>query len=315
LRRALLLLAVAGCHASECQEGWKPVLGTLDRSVLSIWGRANEVFLVGGGLGAGGALALRWDGATVAEIATGRSETLWWVWGTDTAVWMVGEHGLVLRGDGRTAAPLATGVEATLYGVWGAGPDDVWIVGGNPGRGDAAANDVVLHWDGQTLSPAGPPPRGLAFFKVWGAGGDIWVGGEGGALWRRVAGEWEDHRLPTTSPVTTVHGCAADDVWAVAGQKVWRYDGTWAPVMDTVAAANGVSCGAAGVLVVGNGGLKLRFAGGVWHDETREEPFSTDFHGAWVAPGGQMWAGGGNFNTPPPIARKGVVGLFGCPAP
>jgi hypothetical protein len=317
LTRAIVAvaLAVAGCPSPECQDGWKPVLGPLDRSVLSIWGRAGEVFLVGGGLGAGGALALRWDGTGVAEIATGRSETLWWVTGVGDDVWMVGERGLALRGDGRAFAPVATGVDATLYGVWGSGPDDVWVVGGTPGGGGAAPNDIALHWDGASFAPAGPPGRGLAFFKVWGAADDVWVSGEGGALWRRAAGAWEDHRLPTSASITTVHGCAADDVWAVAGQSVWHWDGTWTSVRDTLSVANGVSCGAAGVLVVGNGGLKLRRVDGAWHDDTRADPASTDFHGAWVAPGGQMWAGGGNFNVPAPVARKGVVGEYGCPAP
>ncbi|HKA88301.1 MAG TPA: hypothetical protein VKE22_11565 [Haliangiales bacterium] len=306
---------LSACPSPECADGWKPVLGALDRSVLSIFARGGDTFLVGGGLGAGGALALRWDGATTSEIATGRAETLWWVWGTGADVWMVGERGLILRGDGRTFGPMASDVDATLYGVWGTGADDVWIVGGNPGQGSAAANDVVLHWSGGTLAPAGPPRRGLAFFKVWGAGGEMWVAGEGGALWRRAGGAWEDRRLPTSSSITTVHGCGANDVWAVVGQSVWHYDGAWTSVHDTLSIANGVACGAAGVLVVGNGGLKLRYVGGVWHDDTGVEPFGTDFHAAWVAPGGQMWAGGGNFNTPPPVDRKGVVGVYGCPAP
>jgi hypothetical protein len=78
-------------------------------------------------------------------------------------------------------------------------------------------------------------------------------------------------------------------------------------------AANGVACGADHVLVVGNGGLKWRFdrATSTWHDEQLEVPWDTDYHGAVVAPGGELWAVGGNFNAPPQTgARRGVVARF-----
>jgi hypothetical protein len=84
-----------------------------------------------------------------------------------------------------------------------------------------------------------------------------------------------------------------------------------------LAGANGVACGASGVLVVGNGGLKLRYAraAGIWSDETLEAPFYADFHAAFIAPGGAMWAAGGNYNAPPTTGRVGIVGFDGCPVP
>jgi hypothetical protein len=72
------------------------------------------------------------------------------------------------------------------------------------------------------------------------------------------------------------------------------------------------------VLVVGNGGLKLRLdrTTGTWINEQLERPWDTDFHGALVAPDGQLWAVGGNFLTPPAADQRiGVMGSSGCPRP
>ncbi len=108
---------------------------------------------------------------------------------------MVGEQGLILRWDGSSLTQVVTGTSATLYGVWGSSSSDVWIVGGTPNQGSAAPNDLVYHWDGQSLtSTDAPTPKGAAFFKVWGsAPGDLWVSGEGGTLWQRSAAGWTDY--------------------------------------------------------------------------------------------------------------------------
>jgi hypothetical protein len=336
MKRALLLVLVlgAGCPPEDvCDGGWTQVLSAtdLDRSVLALWGHDSTVYAVGGGLGVegAGALALRYDGTAWQEIQTGRDETLWWVWGTDDGehVWMVGEGGLILRYTAQTGAvtPLASGTTATLYGVWGTGPDDVWIVGGTPGAGTSSPNDVVLHWDGQDLTASdAPTAAGHTFFKVWGAGGELWVSGERGSMWRRVStGEWQDFasQLGTQDSLLTVHGCSTDEVYAVGGQHVYGFDGSvWSevPGVSPGATANGVHCSASGVLVVGFGGLKLRFdrTAGEWLDETIERPYSTDFHAALTDDLGGVWAGGGNFVQPASFGpREGVIAFRGCPVP
>lgn len=310
---------------------WTTVLGSLDRSVLSAFaGERGDVWAVGGGLGVPGrgALALRFDGTAWHELATGRGETLWWGFavpgsgsaGSATDVWMVGEQGVILRYDGQRITVLPSGTTATLYGVWGSSASDVWIVGGVPGAGRSDSNDVVLHWDGQTLTrDTTLTPRGATLFKVWGAAADdLWVGGEGGLLWRRTAAGWQDQGrvLDTASNVLTVHGCSATEVYAVAGSSVYQFDGrTWSVVKAAPSGANGVSCGAAGVLVVGNGGTKLRYdrASATWTDHRRDDPWRTDFHGALSTPAGDLFAVGGNFLTPASVGtRNGVIGYFGC---
>jgi hypothetical protein len=331
--RAFLVLALAAHAASgcggDCTPSWRPVFeAALDRSVLSVWGsRADDVYLVGGGLGVAGrgALALHWNGRAWRELATGREETLFWVWGAPgaTDVWMVGERGLVLRWDGASFRVVPSGTSATLYGVWGASAADVWIVGGLPGAGAGLDNDVVLRWNGQALTrDASIPTRGAALFKVWGASaGDVWVSGEIGTLWRHTAQGWRDHAsdLGTRASLLTVHGCSASEVYAVGGTDVWRFDGrAWATVRQAPSGANGVSCGSRGVLVAGNAGLKMRYERTLdrWFDDRLAEPWQTDFHGAWVSPDGDLWAAGGNFLLPPSSGnRTGVVGYNGCRPP
>jgi hypothetical protein len=105
----------------------------------------------------------------------------------------------------------------------------------------------------------------------------------------------------------------------VGGFEVHRWDGGAWRLEDVTPGStlNGVHCGAAEVLVVGNGGVKLRLdrAAGRWIDETLDAPYDTDFHAAWISPAGALWAGGGNFNHPPSAPRFGVLGVSGCPIP
>jgi hypothetical protein len=341
-RAALLLLALAGCPADEpaCEPGWRGLADALPGAALSVQGTAaDDVWIVGGGLGLGGPLVRRWDGdrwrALDVTAAIG-ARSLWWVWpetrasaaggGATGAAWLVGEAGAVVRVAGASGALVdhSMPTAATLYGVWGAAPDDVWIVGGIANGRRDAEDDLVWRWDGAELTPAaGVPARGATLFKVWGsAADDVWISGEGGAMLHWDGATFTDHsgELATLSSVLTVHGCAADDVWAIAGQALYRRDGAaWARRTDVTlgSAANGVACGRERVLVVGNAGLKasLDRATGAWTDDRRAPPTFTDLHGAWIDPAGRAWAVGGNFNQPGATARTGAAGVDGCPAP
>jgi hypothetical protein len=333
---ALLLVGLGSACSGGTEEmkqaicpsaSWKSVFTNLDRSALSLWGSgSDDVYAVGGGLGKGDALVLHWDGKSWRELMTGRSETLWWVWGTSegTDVWTVGEKGLILRWDGATFTTLDSGTTAALYGVWGSAPDDVWIVGGVPGP-EGGPDDVVLHWDGHALAPVAlPKAKGAALFKVWGSGSDqLWITGEAGTVWHKDGSAWIDEsaEIATGDTLSAVHGCSASEVYTVGGRNVYRFDGsTWqrtdAPI-EAVAA--GVACGPEAVIVVGSGGLKLRFdkAIGAWSDDTLAEPYNADFHGAYAGADGSLWAAGGNYIAPASQIdqRIGVVAYYGCGVP
>ena len=336
------LLLASGCAGDAvidgpiggaCEEpGWQPAIADLDRAVLCAWGTSSsDVWLVGGDLGVGGkgALLMHWDGRSFSELPTGQDRSLWWIWGTADAstLWMVGDGGTVLRRRGGRIEAIPTDTSSTLFGVWGASPDEVWIVGGEPGP-EGTEKDLILHWDGQRMvRETLPAPRGTTLLKIWGASrDDIWVGGEGGTLWHRTANGWEDRsaEVETFYTLNSVHGCSANEVYAVGGQVIFRWDGArWSHVAEAEQLISGsvvgVSCGEAAVVVVGAGGLKLRLdkATGTWHDETIEEPWNTDFHGSWVAGNGDLWAVGGNYATPASSIerRVGVVGYRGCDEP
>lgn len=335
MRRAVALLLLAGCPSDDgappCEPGWASLSSTLPRAALSVQGTAaDDVWVVGGGLGLGGPMIRHWDGVTWSSVTLdGDDRSLWWVWPEARGVaWVVGERGAIHRVALGGGAPAiedhSITTAATLYGAWGAGPDDVFFVGGIPNARRDDDDDLILRWDGVAMAPlAGVPSRGATLFKIWGSSStDLWVSGEGGTMLHVGGAELTDHsaELATPSSVLTVHGCAADDVWAVAGQGLYRFDGTaWTRRTDVTlgSAANGVSCGPDRVLVVGNAGLKasLDRVAGTWTDERRAPPTATDLHGAWIDPAGRAWAVGGNFNQPGATTRTGAAGIDGCPHP
>lgn len=309
---AVATAALAGCEPSP-SPGWEVSLADDDGPLLAAWGdRFEDLWMVGGGPGAGGARVVHWTGGAHA-IVVERSEQLWWVWGaSDGTRWLVGDDGLVLRGDARGFAPLSTATTATLYGVWGSAADDVWIVGGIANGAADIDDDLVLHWDGATLTRRTLPARGAALFKVWGsAADDVWVSGEAGTLWHWDGVGFTPHHLPTAVGLLTVAGCDRDEVFAVGGGHVWRRQGGgWQEVegLPQFALATGVACGPSEVLVVGAQGLRLRRArgGGPWLDE-RDALETRDLHGAWAGADGRLVAVGGDYLTALGPSRRGLV--------
>ena len=335
IRRLLWLcssLSLAACGdptPPPAADGWQRVFeGNLDRLVLGVTGRSDaDVYLAGGGFGSGtGSLAAHYDGTEWSDLEAPVTETLWWVWPDPGSgdVWWVGDNGTILRSDASGAmTAIDSGVTETLYGVWGRATDDVYIVGGDPRQ--MGELDLILHWNGESLERVTDAPKTHGpLFKIWGVyGGPMWISGAGGGmLMNRADGSWEDQsdQIDVAANLLTVHGCAADDVYAVGGQSLVHYDGaTWQPVdIALFSTVNGVACADEGVLVVGNGGLKVRYDRAMdrWFDEQFDEPYDTDFHGAWLSPSGAHWAVGGNFQTPAgPVARVGVVAYHGDEPP
>lgn len=330
-----LIAASAGCPSGDGTGGsgggggpsgpaWQSVYSATDLggAVLSAWGSSPEdVYLVGGPLGNGGtAVVAHYGKAGWKKLNPGGEDSYWWVTGTGANdLWMVGEKGRITHYDGGAFVEHQRPTTATLWGVWAASPNDVWAVGGTPGGGLGAPNDLVFHWDGASWSQVPlPAPAGKSLNKVWGTSSqDLYAVGEAGAIWHKKGDTWVNEGDPPLAQgnLLTVYGCSATDVYAVGGSDVLHSDGTtWTKVDVALSSAvNGVTCSPSGeVLITGFGGSKQRLVGGKWVDEFDVEPFG-DFHGAWADSEGSFWIAGGDFVTKasPGKARKANIGRYG----
>lgn len=298
-------------------------------AVLSVWGAsAQDVFLVGGSLGNGGeSVVWHHDGTALQRLHPGGTETYWWVSGWDgTHVYMVGEHGRVTTYNGQSFQDLPRPLDVTLWGVQAFAADDVWVVGGSPGRHTSQPNDIVRHYNGTDWVEETLPgtPLGASLFKVWGTSAqDLYVVGEYGTLWHRSATGWvlqSADYSPALAQGTlfTVHGCDTGNVWAVGGNALLHQTGgVWAPHPEaTVRGANGINCSAGAVTVVGFGGLKLRITDTGVQDATFDQPFG-DMHAAWTDEGGNVWVVGGDWLSParPGVDREGLLARFSAQPP
>lgn len=316
----VLTLGCPGTETPPAPKRWTTLTNTLDRVPLCVWGSApNDAYLGGGGLGSGRpTLLLHDDGKVLTEIATGRTETIWWLHGSSANdVWAVGEQGLALHSDGTTFNAVPTGTTATLYGVWAAAPNDAWAVGGSPGGG--GPNDVLLHYDGAAWSavPA-PSPNGESYFKVWGrAANDVFVVGQGVALhydglaWKKVS-------VPTSTMLLTVNG-GAQGVFAIGGPPptLLRWDGQAFVSVPTPFEMSGIMSGVAvgpeTIFVVGERHQRYRFDGvSTFVDDGIEGDSWADLHAVWADRDGNALAVGGNYmSLGATIPPRGTVLRYG----
>lgn len=334
---AALLAASVGCGPSDpsgtggtgggsAAPAWQVVVdGTaLGGALLSVWGTGpDDVFTVGGPLGNVGTSAVAWhfDGASWRDLAPGGPDSFWWVSGTGASdVWMVGEKGRMTHWDGAAFKEYPRLTTATIWGLWAASPSDVWACAGTPGKGAAADNDVILHFDGAAWAKVPLPgaPLGRSLNKIWGTSSDnLYAVGEFATVWHKKGAEWvlESNPPVAKSTLLTVFGCSATDVYAVGGSDVIHSDGTtWSKAEVSLSnVVNGVTCGKPGeVLLVGFGGLKQRLVDGAWVDEFDKDP-TGDLHGSWNDGHGSFWTAGGDFVSKPVPgkARRATLARWG----
>lgn len=333
MMRGVLMLAVVGA-ALACtppstpdKPGWQVVAeGTqVGGPILSAWGAGgNHLILVGGPVGNGSeSLVYRWDGSTVSRLHPGGTETFWWTSGTSpNDVWMVGEHGRITHFDGTNFQDHTRPVDATLWGVIAFAANDVWAVGGMPGRGSAMPNDLVFHFDGTSWARETLPgeARNTALLKTWGtSSNDLYVVGERATIWHRTAAGWTlesalDNPPLATGTLFSVHGCSGDDVYAAGGESLLhRTNGRWSKVALTNATfINGVSCGPGRVVLAGFGGFKMRILDSGTVDESDSRPFA-DLHGVWNDSEGGSWVVGGDWTSHATngATREGAIARWG----
>jgi hypothetical protein len=158
-----------------------------------------------------------------------------------------------------------------LSAVWGSAADDVFIVGGQPDRGE------VYHFDGTDWSPMDIPETPILIW-VYGLGSDdVFAVGERGSALHYDGATWTEMATGTDSDLWGVWGDASDDVWAVGGEigtgppVLLHFDGdAWSavavPTLDRASTALLKVWGttATNVFAVGQLGVILGYDGTNW---------------------------------------------------
>lgn len=313
----LLLVACSGTTTTPAGDPtWALVEEGLDPAVLAIAPVGDDVLAVGGPLTGDGPSALffgRDDALAPRTAPSGWTGAIWWAWGAPSDVWLVGAHAQIAHGalDSFQEIESKTSTATTFYGVWGSASDDVWIVGGDP---RAATNrGTILRWNGtleRVTLPDGAPDE--VWFKVWGAEGTVMVVGTGGAAMRYDGATWTELQTGVDVQLTTVHGTAADRMFAVGGLNqgvVLAWDGaSWTSIGEPFAPAlSGVSAGDDGrVWVAGDSGYLAVYDEGAW--TSIDTGLFTQLHA--VLAGADATYGVGGVLTLSPGPRNGFVGRY-----
>ena len=162
--------------------GWQELKSPSAEHWLGVWGAAaNDVWVVG----TKGAI-LHWDGRALTAVKSPATRALLAVRGTSAQnVWAVGEEWV--HWDGKAW----TRVDAPARGVWSGLCGDgreLWAVGGQPPQ-VPLSEATLLHWrDGAWARE--PEPAGIASLTscLVSTAGDVWLGGEDGAVVAKKGG-------------------------------------------------------------------------------------------------------------------------------
>jgi hypothetical protein len=184
-----------------------------------------------------------------------------------------------------------------LSAVWGSAPDDIFVVGGQPGQAE------VYHFDGQAWQTMNVPPVDLLVW-VFGFGpDDVFAVGRSGGVIHYDGQRWITLPASTNEDLWGVWGTSPSDLWIVGGDVeegqdpgnpgplILHYDGVQfttvaAPATGRPATALFKVWGIGSkVFAVGEFGLILEFDGAVWVDVsppvmTNNDP-DDDFVSLW----------------------------------
>jgi hypothetical protein len=292
--------------ASSGDPKWDLAFDASGIGVLSaVWGSGDDDIFVVGGTDEGGEVH-HFDGVEWSEMAIPRVPLLVWVFGfgSDDVI-AVGEGGGVICYDGTDWTSLDSGTSEDLWGVWGSQPNDLWIVGGTIGEGDAE----LIHFDGETFTPFAIPENDrnvTSLFKVWGIGSKTFAVGQNGLIIEFDGEDWV--QVPTGAEAVedfvSLWGTSEDNIVAVGGRGIARisvYDGSsWTTQrFGSVGGLNAVFMLEPTTCVVGgvNGFVgSFDIASG---ELTAEESGTGEtVHGIWANRVGRYYGVGGRFSPP-----------------
>jgi hypothetical protein len=243
---------------------------------------------------------------------------------------MAGAGAMVLRFDGHRFERMPTpGLgKQTVYGVWGKSAEDFYAVGSAAGR-----DGFIWHYHGGTFDKEVIPldvPRMAdgevpGFFKVWGAGDDVWVVGGGGTILHRK-GSTRFSVVPsgTKDTLFTVNGTGKHllavggssngvllELDAVAPPHVHNASPPAAALMQGVFASERYGDWASGE----RGFVYTRTGTGAFAivDHGLPLPAASSLHSIFVDGAGGVWSAGGNVLTP--SLDGGFLLHYGKPVP
>lgn len=285
--------------------------------VVSVWGSGpSDVWAAGGQADRG--LILHNTGDGWLPVPVDAPSLIWNIYGTaPDDVYAVGERGLALHYDGATWRRVPTGTTQTLYGLWTEPGGETWVVGGDP-RGNTG-DAVILRGGPSGFQPVAGVPTELlpdALFKIYGAGGSGLIAvGRAGTILRLTDHGWRRDDVPTSSPIISVWGRSADDLYAVGGSsngEMHHFDGTtWSkigavgfgPQLFGVFTAPGEP-----VFAVGADSeiMELSAGGGAAAYEAPGVDASLILHSVWGDGQGQVYAVGGSLFSYP-NTMNGVI--------
>ena len=232
---------------------------------------------------------------------------------SENEIYLAGVLGNVLRSDWAcdwdlVGTPFA---EVNLTDIWAhstASDTAIWAVGNLASNSTTGA---ILRSDGSTWDKVDEGWM-VHYGAVWGSAlDDVYFVGTGVSTDLANTKYWNGSTIDTFtidigwSELTSVHGTASDDVWAVLRQSmmsnsVYRFQGTaWEaqtlpfttnPLHD-VWAVQGT--GFYAVYAVGEDGAIYHYNGSNWIDESIAGE-TDDFYGVWVSQTGQAWVVGQN---------------------
>ncbi len=310
--RWILAIAMTGCDGSTAikdtssggsspggddtgssSSPWSILADNVGKGVLlSAWSNGPEVIMVGGEMGGGPGMLVRYDGTTLCTEDAVTDRALWWIHGDREGEWYaVGEAGTALHVVDGTRTRIDIPTQAHLYGVW-ATEEQVIAVGGDPIAGTGEVWEY--QGDGDWIALATDLPGTV--FKIW----DKWVVGVD------VLYELNPPDLTAHTPMgrlLTTRGRAEDDVWAVGGltsSLVAHWDGLEWTEQDSTGVGqplNGVwTEEGEDVWVAGNFGTMAAWDGTQW--QMPDFPLTSEhFHAVWGHNDEVLWMGGNLFSS------------------
>lgn len=165
-----------------------------------------------------------WNGAAWSQYNVSAVQNMTALADVDGELWAAGPTSVARQNGGawQVMTP-ALAIDDSIVDIWGSDSNNVWVVGA-----DNADNAMVWWWNGNQWFDV-PAPGGWVYSVSGDDQGSVWIANTLDVFrWNGLA--MEAQPIPDDG-FRDVFALAPDDVWAVAGDRSWHFDGnTWSEV-------------------------------------------------------------------------------------